>query len=143
MHAAVAVVGAAHVEVYLQVGKGLQGHLHLQVFGGGGRSGGRYAVVDEQPAALLGLVDIAVAHGGEGKVQSRRECAVPARLAEHVAHSRHEAGQSEVVGVAVADACVAHHHQESGRSLQEGVTLHLFTLGQGHYPQTYLCGVLG
>ena len=71
LHALVAVHGSAGVDVNLEIGEGFKGSLDLYVLGAGG--GGRrcHAVTVEQPAALLGTVDVAVADEAESVVQTR------------------------------------------------------------------------
>ena len=141
LYALVAVHGAAGVQVYLQVGDGLQHGLDLQVFHGVGRGRGADAVVVEQPASFVGLVDIAVTCHAECKVKPRRHHTATRALAEHVAHVGQEAGQRHGVGVAVAYAHVAHHHEEAGGSLQVGEPWLFFQFGLGHDVDAQLHGV--
>ena len=121
---------ATGVEVNLQVGQRFQRGFDLNVFHavGGGCIGEAVAV--DEPVVLLGAVDVAVADETEGEVQSRRHQSSRLALSEHVAHIRLESRQAEGIGVAVADADVAQHHQESCSGLCPLVPLLVFHLWQ-------------
>ena len=119
LHAARAVLGAAGVEVDLQVADGLEGGTELEVLVvlAGRRCG--HAVVAEQPVALEGLADIGVARESEGEVEARRE-EVARALSEHIAHVRHESRQRQRPLVGIGEVDRPHHHQEA-RGLLGGV----------------------
>ena len=112
-----AVDGAGGREVDLQVADRLQGGTYLQVLCGTCRRGRGNAVVREQPAAVAGLVDVAVARQAESEVQSWREQSVGGALPEHVAHGGHEARQGHGILIAIAHVDRAEHHQEAGHLL--------------------------
>ena len=143
LYALVAVVGAAHVEVYLEVGEGFEGHLDLHVFGLGDGGRGGYAVAADEPSARLGFVEIGVVDETEGEIDSGGEHAAHASLSEHVAHFGEEAGDAEVVGVAIADADVAQHHEEAGCGLSDAVPLLLGGFGEGYDVESEGCGIDG
>ena len=141
LHGLAAVAGVRHGEVYLEVGEGFEGGLQLEVGGGAGGGWRGHAVGTEQPAVVLGLVDVGVADESEGVLQSGLHDAAGAVLAEHVADVGHEAREREVVGVAIGDTDVAQHHGEAGCGLGHGVEFVLLQLGLGDDVDAHLGGV--
>ena len=91
LYALVAVHRTAGVQVNLQVRDRFQRGFNLEVLHGVGGGRRADAVIVEQPAPFVGLVDIAFASETEGKVQSRLHAAARA-LPEHVAHVGQEPG---------------------------------------------------
>ena len=142
LYALALVAGARHGEVYLQVGEGLERGFYLQVFRGarGGRRG--HAVGTQQPTVILGLCYVGVANHTEGVFQSWTEHATALALSEHVAGIGQEAGQGEVVGIAVGDTDIAYHHGKACGRLYEGVPLLFLKFGLGHHIDTDAQGVL-
>ena len=75
----------------------------------------RLAVVGNQPAALLGFVDIVVVHESEGEIQSRRHGAVVGALAEYIADFITEKRNGQSVGALPANGDVARTHCQTQR----------------------------
>ena len=72
--------------------------------------------MDKQPLAVAGFVDVGVAAESEGEVEAGREH-VAAALAEQAADVGHEPGQGHGILVAVGEADIAQHHQQTGCAL--------------------------
>ena len=128
-------VGAAGIEVDLQVLDRFKRQSQLQVLGlvGGGRC--RHAVSHEQPTAILSFVDVAVAHQAKGKVQSWREDARIGvlGLAKGITDVRHEAGQCHGVLIAIRYADTAHHHGHASQHLSRLVPSFLIECRLSHH----------
>ena len=130
LYAARLCLGAAGVEVDLEVLDRFERGSQLQVLGQAGSGWRRYAVVVEQPAAFGSLVDVVVAYEAEREVEPGRHD-VAAALAEHVADFGHEAWHVHAVLVAVGEADVAHEHQSARNALRSLVPLVLVKRGFG------------
>ncbi len=106
------------VEVYLEVAGRFHGGLELQLLGGVRGGGIGHTVVVEQPAVVVGAVQVVVAREAEGKVPTRSEESALTALAEHLARFGHEAGECGGVDILIRGRHVAHEHQSARGVLQ-------------------------
>ena len=143
LNALVAIVSTAHVKVYLEVCEGLKRHLNLYVLslGNSGRCG--YAVASQQPAAAFSLIEITVVHKTKCEIESRSKHASNLPLTEHIAHFGEEARYRKVVGIAIGDADVSHHHKEACCGLCQSVPFLFGGLGQSDDIEANTCSIDG
>ncbi len=118
LHLVGAVVGAVAREGDFKAAYGLELDLGVKLAGLGIERWRGHALVVEQPAAVFGLLDVAVVGEAEGEVEARGHDVVVRVLAEDVAHVGNELRQRQRAGVAPAHAHAAHHHGEAGGILR-------------------------
>ena len=106
-------IGTRGGEIDLQVADRLEYRLYLQILTGVDIGRGGYAIVLQQPVATEGLIDIAIAHQSESKIQSWCQQSISTVLTQHIAHIGHKARQQHRILGAIADVHATQHHEHT------------------------------
>ena len=114
-----AVIGAVASESDLEATDGFKLNLGRELLSFGKEGGRSHALVAQQPATLLGLIDIALVGKAKCKVKTGSHHIVTSRLAEDVADFRFELRQRERACSPELHIHILHHHGKSGRVLSK------------------------